>query len=93
VQAYKAFYKRDFPYDQAPLCSSSCYDHVYMLVDAMKRAGTVDDVAKVKQALESFTYHGVWNIRYDNTGEAVFDFDILHMKKGGALTVTHIVPK
>ena len=22
VQAYKAFYKRDFPYDQAPLCSS-----------------------------------------------------------------------
>ena len=29
VQAYKAFYKRDFPYDQAPLCSSSCYDHVY----------------------------------------------------------------
>ncbi|MBV9191037.1 MAG: ABC transporter substrate-binding protein, partial [Betaproteobacteria bacterium] len=54
VSAYKAFYKTDeFPYDQAPLCSSSCYDHVYMLVEAMKKAGTVDDVAKVKQALLS----------------------------------------
>jgi branched-chain amino acid transport system substrate-binding protein len=93
VAAYKAYYKREFPYDQAPLCSSSCYDHVYMLVEAMKRAGTVDDVAKVKQALMSFTYHGVWNIRYDKTGEEVFDFDIAHMKKGGAVTVTHVEPK
>ena len=39
IDAYKAFYKRDFPYDQAPLCSSSCYDHVYMLVAAMQKAG------------------------------------------------------
>jgi len=93
IEAYKAYYKTDFPYDQAPLCSSSCYDQVNMLVDAMKKAGTVDDVAKVKQAMMSFTYHGVWNIRYDKTGEAVFDFDILDMKKGGAITVTHIEPK
>jgi branched-chain amino acid transport system substrate-binding protein len=93
VADYKAFYKRDFPYDQAPLCSSSCYDHVYMLVEAMKKAGTVDDVAKVKQALMSFTYNGVWNIRYDKTGEAVFGFDVVHMKRGGAITSTHIEPK
>ena len=46
VEAYKAFYKRDFPYDQAPLCSSSCYDHVYMLVAAMQKAGTVEDVGQ-----------------------------------------------
>jgi branched-chain amino acid transport system substrate-binding protein len=92
VADYKAFYKRDFPYDQAPLCSSSCYDHVYMLVAAMKKAGTVDDVAKVKQALITSKYKGVWNIRYDSTGEAVFDFDILHMKKGGTITSTHIEP-
>ncbi len=58
VEAYKAYYKKDFPYDQAPLCSSSCYDHVYMLVEAMKKAGTVDDVAKVKAALLSFTLRG-----------------------------------
>lgn len=93
VADYKATYKGDFPYDQAPLCSSSCYDHVYMLVEAMKKAGTVDDVAKVKAALLSFTYNGVWNIRYDKTGEAVFGFDVLHMKKGGAITATHIEPK
>ena len=41
----------------------------------------------------SFTYKGVWNIRYDKTGEAVFGFDVLHMKKGGAITSTHIEPK
>jgi branched-chain amino acid transport system substrate-binding protein len=93
ISAYKAFYKRDFPYDQAPLCSSSCYDHVYMLVEAMKRAGSVDDVAKVKKELMSFTYPGIWNIRYDSTGEAVFGFDVVHMKKGGAITTTHIEPK
>ena len=93
VADYKATYKGDFPYDQAPLCSSSCYDHVYMLVEAMKKAGTVDDVAKIKTALMSFTYNGVWNIRYDKTGEVIFGFDVLHMKKGGAITSTHIEPK
>ena len=93
VKAYKDFYKREFPYDQAPLCSSSCYDHVYMLVEAMKKAGTVDDVAKVKKELMSMTYPGLWNIRYHSTGEAVFGFDVLHMKKGGAITSTHVEPK
>ena len=93
VEAYKAFYGKDFPYDQAPLCSSSCYDHVYMLVEAMKKAGTVDDVAKVKQALMSFTYEGLWKIRYDKTGEEVINFDIVDVQKGGKITVTHQEPK
>jgi branched-chain amino acid transport system substrate-binding protein len=93
IDDYKKFYKTDFPYDQAPLCSSSCYDHVYMLVEAMKKAGTVDDVAKVKQALLSFTYPGVWNIRYDQTGEEVFNFDIVDVQKGGAIKATHVSPK
>lgn len=93
VAAYKQFYKTDFPYDQAPLCSSSCYDHVFMLVEAMKKAGTVDDVAKVKQALLSFTYQGLWNIRFDETGEEVFNFDIVDIQKGGAMKVSHITPK
>ena len=94
VAKYKAFYKtNEFPYDQAPLCSSSCYDHVYMLVEAMKKAGSVDDVAKVKKALMSMTYSGLWTIRYDATGEAVFDFDVLHMRKGGAITATRVSPK
>jgi branched-chain amino acid transport system substrate-binding protein len=94
IEAYKAYFKtNDFPYDQAPLCSSSCYDHVYMLVEAMKRAGTVDDVAKIKQALLSFTYDGMWKIRYDATGEEVIDFDIVDVAKGGKITVTHEQPR
>jgi branched-chain amino acid transport system substrate-binding protein len=92
VKAYKDFYKRDFPYDQAPLCSSSCYDHVYMLVEAMKKAGTVDDPAAVKKALLSMTYDGLWKIRFDEKGEAVFNFDVVRLKKGGALEVHHINP-
>jgi branched-chain amino acid transport system substrate-binding protein len=59
----------------------------------MKKAGTVDDIAKVKQALLSFTYPGVWNIRYDRTGEEVFDFDIIDVQKGGAIKVSHQTPK
>jgi branched-chain amino acid transport system substrate-binding protein len=92
VEAYKAFYKRDFPYDQAPLCSSSCYDHVYMLVAAMQKAGTVDDVAKVRAALLSSTHSGMWTIKYDTRGEQVFDFDIAHLKKGGVIQITRVEP-
>jgi len=92
VKAYKDFYKRDFPYDQAPLCSASCYDHVYMLVEAMKKAGTVDDPAAVKKALMSMTYDGLWKVRFDDKGEAIFNFDVVRLKKGGALEVTHINP-
>jgi branched-chain amino acid transport system substrate-binding protein len=93
IAEYKDYYKTDFPYDQAPLCSSSCYDHVLMLVEAMKKAGSVDDVAKVKQALLSITYPGLWTIRYDQTGEEVFNFDIVDIKKGGKIEVTHVSPK
>ncbi len=93
IADYQAFYKTKFPYDQAPLCSSSCYDHVFMLVEAMKKAGTVDDVAKVKAALMSFTYEGIWNTRFDKTGEEVFNFDVVDIKKGGTIEVTHIAPK
>lgn len=92
IADYKAFYKTEFPYDQAPLCSSSCYDHVFMLVKAMQKAGTVDDVAKIKKELESFTYHGLWNLRFDKTGEEVFNFDVVTVKKGGTIQVQHVQP-
>jgi branched-chain amino acid transport system substrate-binding protein len=93
IANYQAFYKTSFPYDQAPLCSSSCYDQVFMLAQAMQKAGTVDDVAKVKAALMSFTYPGLWSIRFDQTGEEVFNFDVVDVKKGGAVDVTHFSPK
>ncbi|HEV2186251.1 MAG TPA: ABC transporter substrate-binding protein, partial [Stellaceae bacterium] len=93
IDDYKKFYKTDFPYDQAPQCSSSCYDHIHMLIEAMKRAGSVDDVEKVKKELLSFTYPGLWNIRYDASGEEVFNFDIVDLQKGGKITVKHVTPK
>lgn len=93
IDDYKKFYKTNFPYDQAPLCSSSCYDQVFMLVEAMKKAGSVSDVAKVKAALLSITYPGLWTIRYDETGEEIINFDIVDIKKGGKVEVTHIAPK
>jgi branched-chain amino acid transport system substrate-binding protein len=93
IADYKAYYTTNFPYDQAPLCSSSCYDQVFMLVEAMKKAGTVDDLAKVRAALLSFTYPGIWNIRYDATGEEVLNFDVVDIRKGGKIEVTHVSPK
>jgi branched-chain amino acid transport system substrate-binding protein len=90
VADFKAFYKRDFPYDQAPLCSSSCYDHVFMLVDAMKRAGSVDDVAKIRKELLSMTYDGLWKISYDEHAEEIINFDVVHMTKGGKISVTSV---
>jgi branched-chain amino acid transport system substrate-binding protein len=92
IAAYKARYHREFPYDQAPQCSQSCYDHVYMLVDAMKKAGTVEDVGAIRKALLSMTYNGLWKMSFDSRGEEIFDFDIVHLKRGGELTVTRIDP-
>lgn len=92
IESYKKIHKRDFPYDQAPLCSSSCYDHVYMLVEAMQKAGTVSDVAKIRKALSDMTYDGLWKIKYDSTGEAVFGFDVVHVRKGGAIEVVKFDP-
>lgn len=92
IESYKKIHKRDFPYDQAPLCSSSCYDHVYMLVEAMQKAGTVSDVAKIRKALSDMTYDGLWKIKYDSTGEAVFGFDVVHVRKGGTIEVVKFDP-
>jgi branched-chain amino acid transport system substrate-binding protein len=92
IAEYKTFYKRDFPYDQAPLCSSSCYDHVYMLVNAMKAAGSVDDIGKIRKALMATPHEGLWKIKYDETGEAIFKFDLVQVKRGGVVSVTSIDP-
>ena len=94
IDEYKESTRRDFPYDQAPLCSSSCYDHVYMLVEAMKKAGTVDDVAKVRQgAVVDDLSRAVEHPLRRRRGEEIFGFDIVDMKKGGKITCTHIEPK
>jgi branched-chain amino acid transport system substrate-binding protein len=63
-----------------------------MLVAAMQKAGSVDDVGKVRAALLSSTYSGIWTIKFDPKGEQIFDFDIAHMKKGGTIQINRVEP-
>ncbi|WP_245311073.1 ABC transporter substrate-binding protein [Bradyrhizobium valentinum] len=92
IENYKKTFNREFPYDQAPLCSSSCYNHVYMLVQAMQNAGIVDDVSRIRSALQAMAYDGLWKIRYDKTGEVVFGFDVAHVRKGGSIEIVKYDP-
>ena len=52
----------------------------------------MDDPVAVKKALMSMTYDGMWKIRFDDKGEAIFNFDVVRLKKGGAIEVQHINP-
>jgi branched-chain amino acid transport system substrate-binding protein len=56
----------------------------------MKKAGSVDDVAKIRKELLSMTYDGLWKIRFDEKGEEIFNFDVVRMKRGGQLSVTSV---
>jgi len=60
----KAFRERLLAFDRnanSPLASFAflTYDFVPMLVEAMKKAGTVEDTAKIAAALREITYDGV----------------------------------
>jgi branched-chain amino acid transport system substrate-binding protein len=61
-----------------------------MLIEAMKKAGSVDDVAKIRKELLSMTYDGLWKIRFDEKGEEIFNFDVVRMKRGGQISVTSV---
>jgi branched-chain amino acid transport system substrate-binding protein len=61
-----------------------------MLIEAMKKAGSVDDVAKIRKELLSMTYDGLWKIRFDEKGEEIFNFDVVRMKRGGEISVTSV---
>jgi branched-chain amino acid transport system substrate-binding protein len=56
----------------------------------MKKAGSVDDVAKIRKELLSMTYDGLWKIRFDEKGEEIFNFDVVRMKRGGQISVTSV---
>ena len=58
----------------------------------MQKAGSVDDVEKIRTTLLAMTYEGMWKISFDDHSEQVFDFDIVHLKKGGAKEVVHVEP-
>ncbi len=48
--------------------SATSYDNLPMLVEAMKKAGSVDDPDKIARALEQVTYSGIFdNLHFDET--------------------------
>ena len=58
----------------------------------MQKAGTVDDVEKIRKTLLSMTYRACGRSAFDERSEQVFDFDIVHLKKGGTKEVVHVEP-
>jgi branched-chain amino acid transport system substrate-binding protein len=47
---------------------------------------------KVKQTLMDMRYSGIWNIKFDRTGEQVFSFNIVRITKGGNIDVQSFDP-
>ena len=90
IDEYKAYYHSPFPYAQAPLCVSSCYDQLYMLIDAMKKAGTTTDLPAIRKQLIGMHYDGLWRMTFDPKGEEVFDYDIVEVTHGGRI---HVIEK
>ncbi len=37
-------------------------------------------------------FGSLWKIKYDKTGEAVFGFDVVHVRKGGTIEVVKFDP-
>jgi branched-chain amino acid transport system substrate-binding protein len=61
-----------------------------MLIKAIQKAGSVDDVARIRKELLSMTYEGLWKIRYDEKGEEIINFDVVRLQRGGKISVTDI---
>ena len=36
------------------------------------------------------TYDGLWKISYDDKGEEIINFDVVHMTRGGKISVTKV---
>jgi branched-chain amino acid transport system substrate-binding protein len=59
------------------------YDYVFLLVDAMKKAGTVDDTNAVANALETVSHDGVLGkVSFDKLHSASHAIDIGFVKNG-----------
>lgn len=93
IKEYNEFFKvKEFPYDLASVIYAASYDHVFMLIEAMKKAGTVDDVAAVKKALLSITYNGLWTQKFDSMGGGIHSYEIAELRRGGALKLNLVKP-
>lgn len=64
--------------------AASAYDGVYMVVDAMKRAGTTTDTAKIRDAMAQMkNFEGVCGtFSFDEKRDPVVDLSLLKMEGG-----------
>ena len=68
------------------------YDFVYLLVDAMKKAGTVTDANKLAETLRSGVSRDnalVGKLFYNSKNTPVFGFDVSFVSAEGAVTTAH----
>jgi len=61
----------------------ACYDAVYLIKAAAERAGTIDDKAKVRDALRGIKYQGVCGLfDFDQNGDGIWEGWLLDVKDG-----------
>lgn len=90
---WKRFFKTsDFPWDQAAQCYAACYDMPFMLVEAFKRAGSVDDVQKVRREMQNMVYKGLFTQSFDEKGSGIHSYSIVELRRGGKTIVHNVEP-
>lgn len=87
VQAYKSKYGKD-PTGQTEW-ALVMYDYVLMWAKAVELAGTSTDNDKIIEKLRGMAYKGVLNIRIDERGQAIHDYDMF-VFHGGKLQYQHV---
>lgn len=61
----------------------ACYDAVYLIKAAAERAGTIDDKAKVRDALRGIKYSGVCGLfDFDQNGDGIWEGWLMDVKDG-----------
>lgn len=69
----------------------STYDFVYILIEAFKKAGTVDDTDKIRQALLELEYNGVnGDISFQENGQGMVQVNVTQIKDGIPVPVSEI---
>ncbi len=67
------------------------YDLVYLLVEAYKAAGSVEDNEKIREALLDIEYQGVnGNYAFRENGEAIIQVNVTQIQDGKAVPVLEI---
>ena len=44
----------------------------------------------IRKELLAMSYDGLWKIKYDEHGEEIINFDVVHMTRGGKIAVSSI---